>query len=72
MTQKTPAEERRSGIRLVVIGVLTVVVALGLWWLVESTNREGQHDAELLPLLALIPLLIGVFHLVRARVRAQR
>jgi hypothetical protein len=38
-----------------------------LWWLVATTNREGTHDAELLPLFALIPGLIGLFHLARAR-----
>jgi len=35
--------------------------------LVATTNREGTHDAELLPLFALIPLLIGLYHLARAR-----
>ena len=28
---------------------------LAMWWLVASTNREGTHDAELLPLIALFP-----------------
>ena len=24
-----------------------------MWWLVESTNKEGTHDAQLLPFFAL-------------------
>jgi hypothetical protein len=40
---------------------------LGMWWLVEETNEEGTHDAELLPFFALIPLLIGLYHLARSR-----
>jgi hypothetical protein len=42
---------------------------LAMWWLVEETNEEGTHDAELLPLFALIPLAIGAYHLLRARLR---
>ena len=37
------------------------------WWLVDSTNEEGTHDAALLPFIALVPLLIGVYRLVRSR-----
>jgi hypothetical protein len=40
---------------------------LGMWWLVEETNEEGTHDAELLPFFALIPLVIGLYHLARSR-----
>jgi hypothetical protein len=40
-----------------------------MWWLVEETNKEGTHDAELLPFFALIPLLIGAYHLVRSSFR---
>jgi hypothetical protein len=40
---------------------------LGMWWLVAETNSEGTHDAELLPFFALIPLLIGLYHLMRSR-----
>jgi hypothetical protein len=39
----------------------------GMWWLVESTNREGEHDAQLLPFFALIPLLLGLYYLMRSR-----
>lgn len=67
MTIRTPREERRLGIRdLVLSGVLLVLMLAG-WWLVESTNREGQHDAQLLPLFALIPLGFAVYHLYRSR-----
>jgi hypothetical protein len=68
----SPAGERRSGIVLTVLGVVLVAAALAMWWLVETTNPSGDHDAELLPLLAAIPLLIGLFHLVRAHVRERR
>lgn len=50
------------------VGSVVVLVAmLSMWWLVEETNEEGTHDAELLPYFALIPLAIGLYHLVRSR-----
>jgi hypothetical protein len=67
MTARTAQEERRSGIRWLIAAALALAAALAGWWLVATTNREGTHDAELLPLFALIPLLIGIYHLVRAR-----
>ena len=70
MATRTPAEERRSGIRLIVIGVIAVVLALGMWWLVEETNPSGDHDANLLPLFALIPLFIGIIRVLHSRMRA--
>jgi len=67
MQVRTVEGERRRGIVWLVVGVLVLASMFGGWWLVASTNREGQHDAELLPILALIPLLIGGYHLLRAR-----
>jgi hypothetical protein len=69
MKARTAAEERRSGVRWVVAGVVFLAAMLAMWWLVEETNEEGTHDAELLPFFALIPLLIGAYHLARARLR---
>ena len=69
MATRTEAQERRSGVRWLVAGAVVLVLLLGLWWLVEETNEEGTHDAELLPFFALIPLLIGAYHLARARFR---
>ena len=66
MVRRTPQEERRSGIRLILIGIVAVILAFGAWWLVEETNPIGEHDAELLPLFALIPLAIGVFRLAHS------
>jgi apolipoprotein N-acyltransferase len=66
MKSRTVAAERRSGIRWLVFGAFFLLLMFGAWWLVEETNREGQHNAELLPLFALIPLSIGLFHVVRA------
>jgi hypothetical protein len=67
MKARTARDERRSGIRWLVIGTLALAAGFAGWWLVATTNSEGTHDAELLPLFALVPLLIGVYHLVRAR-----
>jgi len=67
MKPRTAQEERRSGIRWLIAGALALAIAFAGWWLVATTNREGTHDAELLPLFALIPLLIGLYHLVHAR-----
>jgi apolipoprotein N-acyltransferase len=67
MKPRTSQEERRSGIRWLIAGAIFLAGMLGMWWLVATTNREGTHDTELLPLFALIPLLIGLYHLVRAR-----
>ena len=67
MNRRTAADERRSSIRWTVIGTVALVLAFGLWWLVENTNREGEHDAQLLPLFALIPLAIGMYHWARSR-----
>jgi hypothetical protein len=72
VSSRTPEQERRSGIRLIVIGLIVLAVMLALWWLVARTNSEGDHDAELLPLFSLIPLLLGVYHLVRSRIRAAK
>lgn len=69
MRARTAADERRSGLRLMVVSVVVLAAMLALWWLVESTNREGHHDAQLLPLFTLIPLLMGLYHLIRARFR---
>ena len=67
MRSRTAQGGRRLGIRWIIGGVCFLALMLGAWWLVESTNREGQHDAQLLPWLALIPLAIGAYHLIQAR-----
>jgi hypothetical protein len=56
---RTPEEEQRAGVRLIIVGLGVLAVMLTLWWLVARTNSEGDHDAELLSLFALIPLLLG-------------
>lgn len=66
---RTGEEERRLGIRWLVLGGFFLALMLGGWWLVENTNREGEHDAQLLPLFGLIPLLIGLYHVVHGRIR---
>jgi hypothetical protein len=67
---RTAEGERRAGLLWLLAGGIFLVAMLGMWWLVEETNEEGTHDAELLPLFALIPLLVGVYHLVRSRLRS--
>lgn len=69
MKVRTAQDERRSAIRWFIGGGVFLVAMLGMWWLVEETNEEGTHDAELLPFFALIPLGIGAYHLVRSRFR---
>ncbi|MFN0091403.1 MAG: hypothetical protein ACKVWR_14230 [Acidimicrobiales bacterium] len=69
---RTAEQYQRSGRRLIVFGVFFLALMLGMWWLVEQTNREGEHDAQLLPLFALIPLGIGAYRLIRARARRGR
>jgi hypothetical protein len=56
-------------VRWLIAGGFVLMAMLGMWWLVEETNEEGTHDAELLPLFALIPLLIGAYHLLRSRMQ---
>jgi hypothetical protein len=69
MKIRTAHEEIRSAIRWFIAGGFFLALMLGAWWLVEETNEEGTHDAELLPFFALIPLLIGAYHLARSRFR---
>lgn len=66
MKHRTAAAEKRAGMFWLIGGMLFLLLMLGAWWLVESTNTEGEHDAQLLPYFALIPLGIGAYHLVRA------
>jgi hypothetical protein len=66
---RTARDEMRSAVRWFVVAGVFLVAMLGMWWLVEETNEEGTHDAELLPLFTLIFVAIGAYHLVRARMR---
>jgi hypothetical protein len=68
MKPRTADDERRSARHWLIAGTIFLAAMLGMWWLVEETNEEGTHDAQLLPFFALIPLLIGLYHLVRSRV----
>jgi ABC-type nickel/cobalt efflux system permease component RcnA len=67
MTVRTAQQEVRSAIHWFIAGAIVLIAMLGMWWLVEETNEQGTHDAELLPFFALIPLLIGASHLARSR-----
>jgi hypothetical protein len=67
MKPRTADDERRVGVIWMIAGVVVLAAMFAMWWLVEHTNREGTHDAELLPIFALIPLLIGAYHLARSR-----
>jgi hypothetical protein len=69
MKARTAPEERRSAVHWFIAGGLFLIAMFGMWWLVEETNEEGTHDAELLPWFALIPLLIGLYHLARSHYR---
>jgi apolipoprotein N-acyltransferase len=67
MKTRTARGEKRRGVWWLAGAAVFLVAMLGMWWLVEETNEEGTHDAELLPLFALIPLGIGLYHLARSR-----
>ena len=67
MKLRTANAEKRLGVYWLIAGAVTLAGMFGLWWLVEETNKEGTHNAELLPLFALVPLLIGVSHLLKSR-----
>ena len=71
MKARTVQQELRSAIHWFIAGVVVLVAMLGMWWLVEETNEEGTHDAELLPFFALIPLVIAFYHLARSRLRHE-
>ena len=59
--------ERRKAIRGLMVSAVVFAATMALWWLVATTNSEGHHDAQLLPLLTLIPLLPALLHLYRSR-----
>lgn len=59
---RTATDERRRGVRALLISVVVLAGMLALWWLVATTNREGHHDAQLLPIFTLIPLGIAFWH----------
>jgi len=67
LKSRTAGAERRLGVIWLIAGTCFLALMFGAWWLVENTNKEGQHDAQLLPWFALIPLLIGVYYMIRSR-----
>ena len=67
MKTRTPTDERRRGIRALVVSAIVLAGMLALWWLVAMTNREGHHDAELLPIFTAIPLGIALWHFAWSR-----
>lgn len=69
---RTSAGERRRGIRLLIVSVFFAAAMFALWWLVATTNREGHHDAQLLPLFTLFTLVPAVYHLILARYLRSR
>lgn len=72
MKTRTPSEEQRSGIRFVIAGVVLAAAMFALWWLIVTTNSEGDPgDPQLLPIFAAIPLGIGIFRIFHARSRLR-
>jgi multidrug resistance efflux pump len=39
-------QERRKGIRGLIISAVVLAALLAFWWLVATTNSEGHHDAS--------------------------
>jgi hypothetical protein len=72
MKTRTAEDERRSGVHWLIAGAIVLVAMFAMWWLVATTNREGEHDAELLPFFALIPLGIGLYHVVHSRLQHRQ
>lgn len=70
--EPTSADEHRQGIRLLAYGVLLAALMFAGWWLVATTNREGHHDAELLPLFTLFTVVPAIYHLILARYLRSR
>ncbi len=70
--RRTAASERRRGIRLLIVSAGLAAAMFAMWWLVATTNREGHHDAELLPLLTLFALVPAIYHLIYARYLKSR
>jgi hypothetical protein len=66
MKPRDREDEKFRGILWMIAGTFFLALMFGAWWLVEETNEEGTHDAQLLPWFALIPLGIGLYHLVRS------
>lgn len=69
---RSAVDERRRGIRLLIVSAVLAAAMFALWWLVATTNREGQHDAELLPLVTLFALVPAIYHLIYARYLKSR
>jgi hypothetical protein len=69
-TVREATQEKRGGIVWIIAGFVFLALMFGGWWLVETTNKEGTHDAQLLPFFALISLGIGAYHLIRSRLHA--
>lgn len=69
---RTSIDEQRRGVRLLIVSVLLAGAMFALWWLVATTNREGHHDAELLPLFTLFTLVPAVYHLALAKYLRSR
>lgn len=70
--ERTSADEYRRGIRLLAYSVLLAALLFAGWWLVATTNREGHHNAELLPLFTLFTLVPAIYHLILARYLRSR
>ncbi len=62
MKTRTATDEKRRGIRALIVSAVVLAGMLALWWLVATTNREGHHDAELLPIFTAVPLGIALWH----------
>ena len=64
---RTSASERRKGVRMLIISFFLAAGMFALWWLVATTNREGHHDAELLPIFTLFTLVPAIYHFILAK-----
>jgi hypothetical protein len=64
------AGEMRKGFRLLEVSAVVLVTTMLVWLLVARANGDGgDHHGNALPLLALIPLALALYHLARTRTR---
>jgi len=72
MKTRTAEQERRLGIRWIIVGVLYLAATCTLWWLDVTHNTEGDAgDPWLPPLFTLIFFGLGSYRLHRSHTRQK-
>jgi hypothetical protein len=61
--------ELRKGMHLLAVSAAVLLVTMAIWLGISATHRLDDHHGNLLPLMALIPVLPALYHLARTRTR---